>query len=327
MGKRKGKKKFFAIIKFSFFFIIVLLVAGYIYFNLAFPKTTLAPNVQIYSSPQQIQRGKYLANHVTVCISCHSSRDWSKFSGPIIPGTEGMGGEKFEKGYPGTFYASNITPSGIGEWTDGEVLRVITTGVTRDERVLYPLMPYLQYQNLNIEDLYSIVGYIRTIKPIVNEVPVSSINFPMNLIVKTYPPKSYTPVTAVSDSTSIQYGKYLATIAVCKSCHTSAGENSVNDMIFAGGREFVTDNGIIRSSNVTPDIETGIGSWTRDDFLQKFKQYANQNINVNRGDINTSMPWSSYSGMTDNDLTAIYNYLKTIPPVHNKITRLTVTKN
>ena len=327
MGKKKGKKKFFAIIKFLFFFIIILLIAGYIYFNLTYPKTTFATNVKIFSSPQQIQRGEYLANHVAVCISCHSSRDWSKFSGPIIPGTEGMGGEKFEEGYPGTFYAGNITPSGIGEWSDGEVLRVITTGVTRDDRVLYPIMPYLQYLNLTIDDLYSIIDYIRTLKPVVNEVPSSSINFPMNLIVKTYPPKSYTPIIAVNDSTSAQYGKYLVTIAACQNCHTPNGERSADDINLEGGREFVTDKGIIRSSNITPDIETGIGSWTRDDFLQKFKQYTNENRTAAKGDVITPMPWIAYSGMTDNDLTAIYNYLKTIPPVHNKVTRLIVTKN
>jgi hypothetical protein len=322
-----ARKKSFRKIKFLIYFILILLIGGYIYFNLTYPVTIPATNMEIGSSQKQIERGKYLVKHVTVCLSCHSSRDWSRFSGPIIPGTEGMGGEKFEEGFPGTFYAGNITPAGIGEWTDGEVLRAITTGVTRDNRVLYPIMPYPEYHALTVDDLYSIIGYIRTLKPIVNEVPESSINFPMNLIVKTIPPESYIPIAHIDESNTLEYGKYIATIAVCKTCHTLIeGGKFNNDMNFAGGTEFMTGRGIVRSSNITPDIETGIGRWTREDFLNRFRHYADKNIKGNPDEYNTPMPWFSYSGMTERDLDAIYEYLKTVPPVHNKITGFTIAK-
>ncbi|HNU89633.1 MAG TPA: hypothetical protein PKJ94_15140, partial [Ferruginibacter sp.] len=81
-----------------------------------------------------IERGKYLAHHVALCMDCHSHRDFNQFSGPPIEGTEGIGGDEFNEkiGVPGVVYARNITPdtvNGIGKWTDEELVRVITRGI------------------------------------------------------------------------------------------------------------------------------------------------------------------------------------------------------
>lgn len=320
MSKKRQGKKFLKFLKYFFLFIVVVLIGGYIYFNLTYPKTLPAPNVEIYPTQERIARGDYLVNHVTVCLSCHSQRDWTIFSGPIIPGTEGMGGQKFEDGMPGTIYAGNITPSGIGEWTNGEVLRTITTGVTKDSRVLFPLMPYPDYHNLTMEDLYSVISYIRNLQPIVHEVPVSSINFPVNLIIKMIPPESYIPITSINEANSNEYGNYLVTIAACRNCHTPMDKGEfITDLNFAGGTPFSVNGREVKSSNITPDIETGIGRWTKEDFLNRFKQYENQVIHLNPGESNTPMPWTLFAGMNEQDLIAIYDYLKTIPPVHHKI--------
>ncbi|MBL0274424.1 MAG: hypothetical protein IPQ06_15500 [Chitinophagaceae bacterium] len=80
-----------------------------------------------------MERGEYLALHVAGCIDCHSKRDFAKFSGPVIPGTEGGGGLVFDQkfGLPGILYGKNITPdneTGIGTWTDEEILRAMTQG-------------------------------------------------------------------------------------------------------------------------------------------------------------------------------------------------------
>jgi hypothetical protein len=320
MGRKNRKIiKFF---KYLFLSIIVILIGGYIYFNLTYPKTLPAPEVEIFPTQKRIERGDYLVNHVTVCLSCHSQRDWSIFSGPVIPGTEGMGGQKFEENIPGTLYAGNITPSGIGEWTNGEVLRAITTGVTKDNRVLYPLMPYPEYHNLTMEDLYSIIAYIRTLQPIVHEVPISSIDFPTNILIKMIPSESYRPITSIDESNYIEYGKYLASIAACKNCHTPMERGEfINDLNFSGGTKFSANGRIVEASNITPDIETGIGRLTKEDFISRFKQYENKTIPVKPGEFNTPMPWTLYAGMNDKDLSAVYDYLKTIPPVHNKIER------
>ena len=322
MSKRKSGRKFLKLLKYFFLFIAVVLIGGYIYFNLTYPKTLPATEVEIYPTQARIERGDYLVNHVTACLTCHSQRDWKIFSGPVIPGTEGMGGQKFEEGLPGTFYAPNITPSGIGEWTNGEVLRAITTGVSRSNRVLFPLMPYPEYHNLAMEDLYSIISYVRGLEPIVNEVQLSSIDFPMSMIVKTIPPESYNPITSINEENSVEYGKYLVTIAGCRNCHTPMERGEfLDDLNYAGGTQFEIDGKIVNSANITPDIETGIGRWTKDDFLDRFQQYKNKVIQVNRGEFNTPMPWTIYAGMNERDLNTIYDYLKTIPPVHHKVDR------
>lgn len=327
MSKRRSRKRFLKFLKYLFLTIVVLIIGGYIYFNLTYPVTQPATTVEIYPTQQRVDRGKYLVNHVTVCLPCHSHRNWSVFSGPVIPGTEGMGGQKFDENVPGTIYAGNITPSGIGEWTNGEVLRAITTGVTKDNRVLFPVMPYPEYHQLGMEDLYSIISYIRTLKPIVHEVPQSTIDFPMNLIVKTIPPEKYMPITSIDKSNTTEYGKYLVAIAGCRNCHTPMDEGRfVEDLDFAGGTSFPVNGGFANSLNITPDIETGIGRWTKEDFLMRFKQYDNKVINVKPGEFNTPMPWTLYAGMTEQDLGAIYDYLKNVPPVHHKVEKFETKK-
>src|ERR1043165_8965177 len=92
--------------------VIVLIVVGLItYVKLALPNVGPAPEMKVEATPERIERGRYLAHSVTVCIDCHSTRDWSKFSGPIVPGTLGKGGEKFDQqfGFPGVYYSRNIT--------------------------------------------------------------------------------------------------------------------------------------------------------------------------------------------------------------------------
>jgi hypothetical protein len=95
----------------------------------------------------------------------------------------------------------------------------------------------------------------------------------------------------------------------------------LDDLNYAGGTQFEIDGKIVNSANITPDIETGIGRWTKDDFLDRFQQYKNKVIQVNRGEFNTPMPWTIYAGMNERDLNTIYDYLKTIPPVHHKVDR------
>ena len=125
---------------------------------------------------QKIKKGSYLANHVANCMDCHSQRDFSQFSGPVIPGTEGMGGAIFDTtlGVPGIVYARNITPdtaTGIGNWTDAEIFRAITQGISKTGDTLFPAMPYPHYNGMDKNDIYDIIAYIRSLKPINNIVP------------------------------------------------------------------------------------------------------------------------------------------------------------
>lgn len=167
-----------------------------LYFNSSYPKVDPPSSEKVDITPARIERGEYLANHVSVCMDCHSTRDWSKFSGPPVPGTLGKGGDRFDEsnaGVPGIIYAKNITPASLKGWTDGELIRAITCGVNKDGKAFFPLMPYFGYNNLTKEDLYSIIAYVRSLEPIENKVPETELNFPVNLIVKTLPPRKYNP--------------------------------------------------------------------------------------------------------------------------------------
>ncbi len=326
-------KKLFKFVGYFLGVIVLLLLAGFIYFNSKYPDVDKPKNVKVEITPERIKRGEYLANHVTGCMDCHAIRDWSKFSGPPKPGTMGKGGDKFGKelGFPGTIYAKNITPAGIGSWTDGELIRAITQGVNKDNKALFPLMPYLGLNHLTQNDLYSIVAYIRSLQPLENKVPETELDFPLNLIVKTIPPKTYTPSPEPDRNDPVSYGKYLVTIADCAGCHTPSEKGEPKPgMDFAGGQEFIFPQGTLRPANITPDNETGIGKWTKEDFILRFKSFDSdsaRNMMVDPNGFNTIMPWTLMAGMTEEDLGDIYSYLRTVKPVNNLVVHFTPAKN
>lgn len=303
--------------------VLLLVVGGFIYLHVAFPNAGEAEDLKIQPTPELIARGRYLAYHVTVCIDCHSTRDFDYFSGPLVPGTEGKGGMEFPDKI-GTLYPSNITPAALGDWSDGEILRAITAGVNKDGEPLFPMMPYPVYSQLSREDATAIVAYLRTLAPIPNEVPKSKLNFPLNLIVRTVP-RPYRPQPSPPSSDTLAYGKYLSTIAGCQFCHTPIDEKGqpLPGMDFAGGQEFRFPWGeLVRTANITPEIDTGIGAWDEGYFSGRFREYADSSgahIPVAKGEGNTVMPWTLYSGMADEDLGAIYRYLRSIKPIRNEV--------
>lgn len=303
----------------------IAILSIFIYLKFVLPDVGDMEPVQMISSPELVARGNYLANHVTICMDCHSKRDWSKFSGPPDPASLGMGGELFDQrvGFPGTYYAKNITPTGIARYTDQELFRVITTGVTKEGRALFPVMPYPYYGQMDKEDIYAIIAYIRTLAPIENTVPESDPDFPMSLIINTIPHKATFSKRPVKEDV-LNYGKYLVTASSCIECHTLTNKGIlVAGREFAGGREFPFPNGaIVRSKNITPDRETGIGSWSEAEFLSVFQaraEEAKSQTPLKADQFNTIMPWAMYAGMEEEDLKAVFAYLKSIKPIKNTV--------
>src|SRR5690606_10073925 len=129
-------------------------------------------------------------------------------------------------GFPGTFVASNITPHGIGDYTDGELFRVITTGVAKDGRALFPVMPYPSYGELDEEDIKSVIAYIRTLPAIESQLPKSEADFPMNFIINTIPKKAALSKMPSKDD-EVAYGKYMVTATACGDCHTKAEKGKI----------------------------------------------------------------------------------------------------
>lgn len=296
--------------------------AGYLYAE--YPRVPPAGDLRIEATPERLARGQYLFDHVAGCADCHSTRDWTKYGGPIVPGTTGKGGDRFGKelGLPGDFYAPNITPAGVGHWTDGELVRAITAGVNRDGESLFPIMPYPIFGRMAKGDIEAIVAYLRTLPAIANDVPKRQLPFPMQFVVRTLPqPPSFT--TRPDGRDRIQLGEYLAT--GCAHCHTPSKQGvPVPGMAFAGGVEFpLPDGGYVRSANLTPDATTGLGTLAESVFVERFKVLAElPDVDLHSATErrhNTVMPWKVLGGMTREDLGAIFAYLRSLPPVVNQV--------
>lgn len=280
------------------------------------------------SAAKMVERGKYLATYVSLCIDCHSKRDFSQFSGPVVAGTEGQGGEMFNEklGIPGVLYAKNITPdtvNGIGKWTDDEIARAITKGISRNGDTLFPLMPYPHYNMMSREDVYSIIAYIRTLQPSSNKVADRKLMMPVSM---AYPPlRSASLESNVKPDVTdmVKYGEYVTNAAACMDCHTPMDKGQfVMPKYMAGGR--FLDLGIfkVNSANITADSASGIGKWSEEMFLEKFRLYRDKaSYSANPGKNNSIMPWSLYAQMDDFDIKAIYRYLRSLPPVNNVVVK------
>ncbi len=307
--------------------VVVLIAGGLAYLKLGLPDVGPPPDLKVEGTSQQIERGRYLAHNVSLCMDCHATRDWSKFAGPPVPGTLGKGGELFDQkfGFPGRFVSRNLTPFNLGDWTDGEIYRTITTGVNKNGDAMFPVMPYLYYGKMDEEDIKSIIAYLRTLQPIESAYEDSKADFPVNFIINTMP-KPPSPTKKPDPSDVIAYGAYVANAAGCAECHTRQENGQRVGKLFAGGFEFNLGNGFkVTSMNITPHA-TGIGSWTKEAFISRFKIYQDSTyvlptVDMAKGEFQTVMPWTMYAGMTEEDLGAIYEYLRTIEPVENTVTR------
>jgi mono/diheme cytochrome c family protein len=303
--------------------LIVCVAILAIYVKKGLPNVGPPPDLKVFITAERVDHGRYLATHVAVCIICHSSRDYTHFGAPIKEGTLGAGGELFGKGegFPGSIYAYNITPYHLGQWTDGELFRAITAGETRDGHGLFPIMNYPAYGKADTSDIISIIAYLRTLPAVPSETPERTLDFPVNFIVNTMPAKA-TPSPRPDTNDAVAYGRYLVSMASCIVCHSKADKGAVvPGTEFGGGRDFPMEGVVRYSANISPDKETGIGYWNQALFVRKFKQYADSGYSPPpvKPEGVTPMPWLAYAGMRERDLSAIFAYLQTVKPIHNKV--------
>ncbi len=294
---------------------------------LAAPKARPPATEQIAQTKERVERGRYLAEHVTGCLHCHSEMDPARWGMAAKPGTAGAGGACWDEkmGVPGIACATNLTPdpeTGLGKWTDGEILRAMREGVSRDGHALFALMPYALYREMSDEDAMSVVAYLRTLAPVRRAVPARNLKFPMSMIVNFMPKPVEQPVAEPNRADPVKYGRYLATIGGCGECHTPQDDHHepIAAQAYWGGREFPLPGGVVRSPNLTPDV-AGLGAMTQQTFVSRFQSNAapeNAERQVDPAK-NTVMGWQTFAGMTAEDLGAIYAYLRTLPKSDNLV--------
>ena len=270
-------------------------------------------------TPQRWARGKYLVEGVTPCMDCHSPHDWTQHDAPIVPGMEGAGMDfSVMKGLPGRVVAPNITPdpeTGAGAWSDDALARAIREGIGHDGRTLFPMMPYENFRHLSDEDLASIIVYIRSLPPVRNSLPGTEIIFPVKYLIRSVPEPITAPVPDPDLSQPVKRGEFLVKVASCADCHTPIDDHGqpLAGLDYAGGQIFDGPWGKVATANLTPDA-SGIPYYDEVLFLQTIRTGV-----VKARTLNQIMPWFVYRNMTDEDLKAVFAYLKTLKPVNHLV--------
>jgi hypothetical protein len=296
--------------------VLVVLTGGAVtYLYARKPAMAPATNLRVDRTAARLARGEYLYR-LADCDGCHSERDYGRFGGPVVDGGTAAGQEfPKEAGLPGTVVAPNLTPdpeTGIGTWTDGEKVRAIREGVDKDGRTLFPMMPYAEYRKMSDEDVYSLVAYLDSLPAVKRRHPVTQLDFPVALFIKSAPQPSGS-VAHPDLSDKVKRGAYLVNVAGCRGCHTAT---------LSGGEKFAGPGAVVMSANISPDESTGIGRWSEQDFVNHFAQYRDYAVNGSPKvgpESFTLMPWLNFSQLPEEDLRAIYAYLRTVPPVRKAV--------
>ena len=261
-------------------------------------------NIHASKDTAIIARGKHFVYGLAHCTECHSTVNADSLinAGKEVPLSGG-----FAFTLPvGTIYSKNITPdkeTGIGNLTDGEIARVLRYGVHPNGEAVYDFMPF---HNMSDEDLTAVISYLRTIQPVKNKVPGNKLNFMGNAVkaymVKPVSPNGEVPVSVKIDTTAA-YGKYLVlSVGNCAGCHTKRDiSGAYLAPALSGGTPMA---GGLVPPNLTNTSDGRIYTWTEQQFIDRFhkgKLFAQ-----------SEMPWNSFKRMNDDELKAIYKFLKTV---------------
>jgi mono/diheme cytochrome c family protein len=262
-----------------------------------------------------VEKGQYLV-HVMGCQSCHTpftdkgAPDFAKAwaGGLEVP-------EKF-----GTWRSPNITQdkeTGIGGWTDEQIAAAIREGKRPDGDTLFPIMPYMFYAGMSDDDVKALVAYLRTIKPISNKVErVTDLKLPK------MPGPPTRKDAAPDNSDPAKRGEYLAGLMHCAMCHSPMDKNGGPDMskAYSGGFKFelpMMGEGALYGTNLTSDKKTGVGDWTDDELLGVLKNMKKKDGSPIMGPM--MLFGSGWSQLKEEDLKAVVAFLRTLPPVANKV--------
>jgi mono/diheme cytochrome c family protein len=268
----------------------------------------------MYSEPAAaetlLERGSYLVNGIANCGNCHSPQQPDgTLSGPPLSGGMALLAPRF------TAYPPNLTPdleTGLGRWTEEQIVTALREGHTPAGEVLRPPMPIAFYRGTSDRDAHAIAVYLRSLAPVNSEVPPSQYAAPT--------PSGYGgPVGAIPDpdpADKVGYGHYLVQLGHCLLCHTPRDANERPDLEHrtgAGGAVLRGVFGDIVSPNITPDVKSGIGGWTD----RQVKDALTKGKRPDGSLLASPMPWRYLATMRDEDVDAIVAYLHTLRPIAN----------
>ena len=271
------------------------------------------------ATPAEVARGKYIFGATGGC-GCHTES-----KGPV-----NAGGRKYDGPY-GTVYSANITPdikTGIGDWTDEQIITAIRLGRRPNGERLVPVHPFISFNGMANEDLKALVAFLRTVPPVNRTNTPKKITVPMfdSVFLPAWlmafaakePPPPAAPVSGVAR------GEYLVhAVAHCGECHTprSAMTMAVDNSRFLAGNPKKTGPEGQATPNITPDKATGLGDWTEAQIVT-YLGTGNRPDGDVAGGLMEEMIQGTLAGLKDlakADLQAIARYLKSIPAVKNKI--------
>jgi mono/diheme cytochrome c family protein len=317
----KPMKKFFKVtgIVLGGILVFILLFALYIQID-GIPK--YAPPVvdlKVEITPERIAQGQKIAS--MECIACHAAED-GKLTGRYL--------KELPKEF-GEIYSRNITNDkelGIGTWTDGEIYALLRTGIKRDGQYIPPYMA--KFPLASDEDLYSVIAWLRSDSYGVQATPTEAPESKPSFLVKflshvAFKPLPYEgkPIAQADTNDVVAHGKYLATAVYgCYACH-SADFKTMNEVepeksggFFGGGNQMTDLNGnVIVTTNLTFD-NTGIAQYNEGEFIQAVK------TGRKRSGAQTRYPMFPHTQLTDNEVSAIFAYLKTVPKISNPMAQV-----
>ncbi len=314
-------RRFLKIAGRAFVFLVIVLIIA-ITFTIGWrpfigPRMRATTNRTFERTPERLARGKYIFTSVASCQDCHSQHDPTKPGNPIIEGTEGSGEIFVIEGPPAKLVAPNLTPdpeTGLADWSDDEIARAIREGVTRTGRAMFPIMPYVNYRHMSDEDLASVIVYVRSLAPVRHALPETVVFAPVKYLINSVPEPITEPVPAPDLSTPVARGAYLVGIAACSECHTPTKRGvPIPGLEFGGGFVMTGPWGSVATANITPD-PSGISYY--DETL--FREVMRTGM-VRARKLNDLMPYNYYKGMTDEDLSSIFAFLKTLKPVSHRV--------
>jgi mono/diheme cytochrome c family protein len=266
-------------------------------------------------SPAEVARGKYIFGATGGC-GCHTEKDR-----PV-----NSGGRRYDGPF-GTVYSTNITPdrqTGIGTWTDDQIMTAIRLGRRPNGERLLPVHPFTVFNGMAEADLRAVTAYLRTLPP------VNRANVPKRITVPlfesvflpawlaAFAPRETPPASA--PTSGVARGEYLVrAVGHCGECHTPRTVTMATDNSrFLAGNPKGPENAEV--PNITPDKETGL-TWSEEeiaDYLGSGNKPDGDVAGSLMGEIIQGTA-AGYKDLTRDDRLAIARFLKTVPPVRNKI--------